>query len=543
MSRYLILVCVALFSLAMRPDANAQVLSTPFESPGGEGGGKFGASVTWLGDLDGDGRNDLAIGATQEDAGAGGVSAGRVHVYSGATSALLYTLVSPNVQPGGRFGEAISRVPDADGDGTDDIVVGTSFESPGSSPSLSGRAYLFSGATGSLLQSWASPNEEDFSVFGASVSGLNDADGDGRGDVIVGAWGEEVEFEGRTDGRVYVFSGASGDLLYTLVSPNPDGSESAAFGRAVSGVGDLDQDGRSDLIVGAPTESNPGIRGEGRAYVFSGASGALLYTFEGSGEFGLSVSGTGDVNGDGREDIVIGSPREEAEPFDADLSRPGRVRVYSGSDGQLLHVLVSPNEQERSFFGWRVSGGCDADGDGRADMVVSTPSERSADAPSGGRVYVYSGASGDLLYALASPSSGTTGGFGDALDVLAESGSGRCKIAVGSFQEASSAGISGRAYTFDVGIVADASGTMPPEAAFEVSPNPASRTLRVSATGDRTQHVSLIDALGRAVARVTLAGGAARTHVFDVGDLPSGVYVVRLVTGMEVHTRRVTVLR
>ena len=99
--------------------------------------------------------------------------------------------------------------------------------------------------------------------------GVEDVDGDGRGDLLVGADGGRDDF----DGRAYLFSGATGALLYSLEGPsNPDGSRSA-FGSAVAGVADVDGDGFGDLLIGAQGQDD-GAPGAGRAYLFSGSTGA-----------------------------------------------------------------------------------------------------------------------------------------------------------------------------------------------------------------------------------------------------------------------------
>ena len=114
-------------------------------------------------------------------------------------------------------------------------------------------------------------------------------------------------------------SGASGQLLYTLESPTP--RFEAWFSWSVSGAGDVNGDGYDDVIVGAPAETG-GALGSGKAYVFSGNGGALLYTLqspnaEDTGYFGSSVSGAGDVNVDMYDDVVVGAEIEDGGAIDA----------------------------------------------------------------------------------------------------------------------------------------------------------------------------------------------------------------------------------
>jgi len=117
-------------------------------------------------------------------------------------------------------------------------------------------------------------------------------------------------------------------------------SEFESFGSSVSGVGDVNGDGVADLIVGAPFSDNNGL-GSGSARVFSGADGSILYNFFGDSsgdEFGTSVSGAGDVNGDGFADLIVGAPFGDGNNgFDT-----GGVRVFSGADGSILYNCGSP---------------------------------------------------------------------------------------------------------------------------------------------------------------------------------------------------------
>src|SRR5690606_9663376 len=147
---------------------------------------------------------------------------GRAYVFSGATGVLLYALVSPNEEDDGRFGGSVAGVPDLDGDGRGDLLVSASGEDPGVSPTSAGRVDDFSGATGALLQTLASPNEEQYGIFGGAVSGTPDLDGDGVGDLLVGAPNEDPGRSPRGAGRAYAFSGSTGALLFELASPNEE---------------------------------------------------------------------------------------------------------------------------------------------------------------------------------------------------------------------------------------------------------------------------------------------------------------------------------
>jgi len=399
-----------------------------------ESGGELGASVSGVPDADGDGRGDVLVGAPTEDHAF--VNAGRAYLFSGATGSLLQIFVSPSFELSGEFGWSVSGVPDADGDGRGDVLVGARRETVGFAGA--GRAYLFNGATGALLRVFVSPNGEFDGQFGYSVSGVPDADGDGRGDVLVGAFGES----GGT-GRAYLFSGDTGALLRTFVSPNP--TVSGFFGFSVSGLPDADGDGRGDALVGAKNESG-GATEAGRAYLFNGANGALLRTFvspnpQFGGHFGESTSGAHDADGDGRGDVIIGARSE-----DGGASSAGRAYLFSGDTGSLLRTFVSPNPQANGFFGFSVSGVSDADGDGRGDVIIGARSEDGG-ASSAGRAYLFSGDTGSLLRTFISPNAEAGGSFGFSVSGTPDvDGDARGDAVVGADLENGAATDAGRAY-------------------------------------------------------------------------------------------------
>jgi hypothetical protein len=308
----------------------------------------FGRALTYVGDLNGDGRDDFAVGVP--DAGAG-----RLQVHSGADGTLLYLRNAPVSPYGLRFGQALSRVGDLDGDGLDDIAVGApGFENP----SLMGTVWVYSGASGSILYRWdgLSAREE----LGWSISRHDDIDGDGRDDIIVGAPGASAS-TGYL-GYFYVFSGRTGALLSTQVSPLPR----AQFGRVVGSPGDYDGDGQRDIIATAPSNRSSGF--VGLAWIFSGRSPhPLLRTLSGrsAGDFfGGSVLALGDITGDGREDFAIGASQDASYP----PSAAGYVNVYAGGSGALVYTLRG--DAIGDSFGARLAAAGDRDGDGIGDFAV-----------------------------------------------------------------------------------------------------------------------------------------------------------------------------
>jgi len=356
---------------------------------------------------------------------------GRVYVFSGLDGSLLFTLDSPNPQAWAAFGCSVA-VGDVDADGTGDVAVGAYGQDVASNIGQ-GRVYIFSGANGSLLFALDTPNPQSVAVFGHSVA-VGDVDGDGREDVAVGAPGEGA------GGRAYVFSGLDGSILFALASPNPQ----ALFGFSLT-VGDTDGDGLADIAVTA-LENVGGNAEQGRVYVFSGATGSLLFALDTPNPqvgayFGHSSAAVGDVNGDGKGDIAVGAHGEDV----GGNQYQGRVYAFSGADGSLLLTLDTPNSQASAVFGYWVAVG-DVNGDGKGDIAVGAHREDVGGNESQGRVHVFSGADGSLLLTMDSPNPQARGTFGTPVAVGDVNGDGREDVAVGAPQE----GMGGRAYVFSL---------------------------------------------------------------------------------------------
>ncbi|MBK7701451.1 MAG: FG-GAP repeat protein [bacterium] len=265
---------------------------------------------------------------------------------------LTRTLTSPTVEAIGSFGHSVAGVGDVDGSGTADVVVGAQNETVGATSQV-GRAHVFDGSSGNIIRTLLSPNPVSSGFFGASVSGAGDVNDDGNADVVVGARDEDGGAE--RAGRAYVFSGANGDLLLTLQSPNPE--MFGLFGASVSGAGDVDDDGHADLAVGSEVDFGA-LSGAGRVHIMSGLDGGALQTLvspdpEAAGFFGRSVAATGALLGPGSDGVIVGAMNEDgggsfnagrAYVFGFEFAGPTAVQgPPAGAPRGLLLVQNRPN--------------------------------------------------------------------------------------------------------------------------------------------------------------------------------------------------------
>ncbi|MGH3058554.1 MAG: FG-GAP-like repeat-containing protein [Gaiellaceae bacterium] len=216
--------------------------------------------------------------------------------------------------------------------------------------------------------------------YGWAVSELGDVDGDSRTDLIVGE-----PFTGT--GTTWVYSGRTGDLLYRL-----DGASGDQQGYAIADAGDTDGDGVPDIVSGAP-----GV-GRGSVYLYSGATGRLLHRFSRGRDgdfFGAAVAGAGDVNRDGHADVLVGATMSDGGGRDS-----GRAYLFSGRTYELIRKLDAGDEGD--LFGSATDWTPDLNGDGRPELIVGAQNARPT---TGGKAYVFSSRNGRRLFAITPPAS------------------------------------------------------------------------------------------------------------------------------------------
>jgi len=392
--------------------ANSQAASgsVVFSHPNPQAGAEFGSSMAFVGDINGDGVPDLLVGAPKQDVG-GNIDQGQAYLLSGATGALLRTLDNPFPQPGAKFGAAVASAGDFDNDGKNDLLIGAPEQDVGlcqigdTTGCSVGQAFVFSSATGALLRTLSHPIPHSSSFFGSAVASIGDINGDSIPDFVVGVPGNGLGVF--VASYVFVFSGADGSVLLTLNDPNSlevEDERGSTFGSVVVSLDDVNGDGKPDILVGDGQQDAGGNIDQGQVHIFSGATGALIRTInhpnpQAEAFFGASAVLIADISGDGVGDIVVGAPRQDvgANPDQ------GRVYVFNGVTGGLLLTLNDPAPQFAANFGYAVAGMGDLNGDTIPDLLVGAPGQ-TADGNSGqGQAFIFSGANGSLLFTLNDP--------------------------------------------------------------------------------------------------------------------------------------------
>ncbi|MEO8665852.1 MAG: FG-GAP-like repeat-containing protein, partial [Ignavibacteria bacterium] len=309
----------------------------------------FGISSTSAGDVNGDGYSDIIIGAYGYNS-----NRGRAYLYTNVVTGddiSDITLTGETVYSD--FGLVVASAGDVNGDGYSDIIVGAPIYN-----TSTGRAYIYFG--GPLMNNVPDvvfTGEITYDYFGFSVSGAGDVNGDGYADVIIGA------LENSGNGKAYIFYG--GSIMNNVPDVIMHGEfPSDYFGHSVAGAGDVNSDGFQDVIVGA----NEYNSNKGRSYIFYGGASMnnvadVTMTGEFAGDqFGNSVSGAGDLNGDGYSDVIVGAP------YYAAIS--GRTYIFYGGSSMNNVADVTMTGFGSGYFGISVSGCGDVNGDGYPDVII-----------------------------------------------------------------------------------------------------------------------------------------------------------------------------
>jgi hypothetical protein len=333
----------------------------------------FGESVATAGDVNGDSYSDVIVGAPSFDNGE--TDEGRSFVYFGSSLGLSVGAdwTAESDQAGALFGASVATAGDVNGDSYSDVVLGAPAFTNGESSEGEVLVYLGSSTGLAASPAWTVESDQALARLGATVAIAGDVDGDGYTDVIVGAAEyDDVEVD---EGRAFVFFGTSAGLDTNAAWSAESDAVGAFLGQSVANAGDVNGDGFSDVIVGAPGLTN-GHTNEGRAYAYLGSAAGLstspAWTVESNqinAQFGFSVAGAGDVNGDGFSDVLV-----SAIGFDNGQTNEGRVFLYLGSSTGLATVPAWTAESNQAFsqFGFSAASAGDVNGDGLSDVIIGS---------------------------------------------------------------------------------------------------------------------------------------------------------------------------
>ncbi|GGC12629.1 FG-GAP-like repeat-containing protein [Dyadobacter sediminis] len=362
--------------------------STPaFTLKGDQAFALLGNSVSGAGDVNGDGYGDVVVGSrlydqTLADEGAIIILYGSPSGLNAATKTMLY-----GNQLNASFGSSVAGAGDVNGDGYSDIIAAA----PGfdNSPDNEGAAFVYHGSSSGIKTTFTTVLKSDLpnSFTDLSVAPAGDVNGDAFGDVIVGA-------RNYNEGAAFVYHGSKAGINPEFNVSLPSDQVGAAMGSSVSGAGDVNGDGFSDVVVGAINHN----AGQGAAFVFHGSSdginstsAATLENSQAGSLMGSSVAGAGDVNGDGYSDVIIGSLW-----YDKGQSNEGAAFVFHGSpDGvsTAYSALLESNQADANIFS--VAGTGDVNGDGYSEVITGSKFyDNTNDQADAGAVFVYPGNNG-----------------------------------------------------------------------------------------------------------------------------------------------------
>ncbi|TLU98818.1 FG-GAP-like repeat-containing protein [Dyadobacter luticola] len=358
----------------------------------------MGSLAAGTGDVNGDGYSDIVLGDRKYSQGL--QDRGALLVYHGSAKGIgnAYAAIITGDQKSGELGTSMSCAGDVNGDGYSDVLAVASLYDKGQNDE--GVAFLYLGAASGLNTTASSTfeaNVADAKLEGATSAG--DVNGDGFSDVLIGS--THHNFGTLEEGAAFLFHGSASGISAQYTSGFSGDQYQGEVGFSVSSAGDINGDGYSDVVVGAPNFDN-GESDEGivRVYYGSGSginfnSFSLIESNQAGAHLGISAASAGDVNGDGLSDLIVGALR-----YSNGQVGEGAFFIYHG---QVSGIVTSPNtigegNEAELQMGFSVASAGDVNGDGYSDVIVGTLM---------GKAIVYYGSATGIKVALPSNLQGT----------------------------------------------------------------------------------------------------------------------------------------
>jgi len=521
---------------------------------------RFG-TVAPAGDVNGDGYDDLLVGSYNYDRPE--ADEGVVFLYLGGPAGVATSpaWVGESNQAGARFGDKLSGAGDVNGDGYDDVVIGAGTYD--SLQVDAGAVFLYLGSPAGLQAEpdWIAVGDQQDAQFGACVQAAGDVNGDGFADVIAGAW--LYDHGQVNEGRAYVYFGSDSGLSALPGWVGESDVEAAVYGYFCASAGDVNDDGYDDIVVGARQFSGNGLMEEGRVYVYHGGPAGpspeadwIYDSGRAKSEAGACTISAGDVNGDGFGDLLVGAYCWDGPDLDE-----GKAMLFLGSADGLAATPAWEVEGgvPRNRFGYQLDGAGDVNGDGFDDVIVSAPGVDTDgfENYNAGQATLYLGSAEGLSLTPAWTQDGdqdymaleAVRGVGDV------NGDGFDDVATGALYRDGAFVDGGRAWVFHgepdpgTGVETDD----PAGAALTVvGANPARAGTALSFCLTEPGHVRLAayDLAGRRVAVLYEGHTAAGTHRIewrgrrgDGSRLPPGLYLMRLESGPVTRSVKVELVR
>ncbi|MCF2507081.1 FG-GAP-like repeat-containing protein, partial [Dyadobacter sp. CY107] len=353
---------------------------------------QMGWSVSDAGDVNGDGFDDVVIAANGYDNGQS--SEGAVFIYHGSKTGLssIPTTKIESDQIYASMGK-VASAGDVNGDGYGDIIIGVPLYGENNSGAA---LVFHGSAQGivNIIQIKIEGDQEDAN-FGNSVSCAGDVNSDGYSDVIIGASGYDFENAFSDEGRVYIYHGSPAGIKNSAeltINGTADGNN---MGTSVAGAGDINGDGFDDVIIGNPFYSSAEVAFEGAAFIYYGSQQGIdqlkfikLMHIQPGGRFATSVSGAGDINADGFSDVIVGATHYGSG--NGEYHEGACFLFYGTSNGISLNPVVIESNLTLALMGNSVASAGDINGDGYSDVMIGALGYSNGQANEGA-VFVYLG--------------------------------------------------------------------------------------------------------------------------------------------------------